>query len=643
MSSRTHRLIPLGLSVLLSTLVVIACGATSGSAPDPEEEAVGSTAQDLSSGDATLACRQVSMAAERDYAPPPARSIDGTTQITPAMSFHVPSTVPVTAGDSKDGTLKFSFRLGTGTTITCTYDGAGDCDPAHGGSPAQVYSFDSCNHGITAGAVETADWFQLHVNSGDTQNPAKKTAVSLTLTEYGNCGGGGDAGKDASDGSPVDARPDAFDAASDEGADAFDAEPLDAADANGFADVADASDAGDSADAADVGDAEDASDGDAADATTCDPTECDDGNPCTVDACNPDGTCAHAAASNGLACDDGNACTPIDSCQAGVCTGASPIVCTASDACHVAGVCNLATGICSNPSAPNGTTCSDGNACTQSDSCQAGICAGTNPVTCAASDACHAAGTCDPATGSCSNPPAANGTSCNDGNACTQRDSCQAGVCSGSNPVTCSASDQCHAAGICNPATGTCSNPSAANGTACSDGNACTQSDSCVAGVCTGSNPVTCTASDQCHVAGTCDPSSGACSNPTAANGSACSDGNACTSGDACTGGACAGTPVTCTASDACHVAGTCSPSTGACTTPTQPAGTACGNKLESLRRRPSLRWHRRVRPGPRACRRHLEPVHGRELRSRNRRGLHTQPRHRLRRQLEQVRCHPRL
>jgi len=55
---------------------------------------------------------------------------------------------------------------------------------------------------------------------------------------------------------------------------------------------------------------------------------------------------------------------------------------------------------------------------------------------------------------------------------------------------------------------------------------------------------VTCTSLDQCHVAGTCDPGTGLCSNPNAADGTLCTDGNACTSGDACTGGTCSGTPV---------------------------------------------------------------------------------------------------
>src|SRR5207249_7040041 len=84
-------------------------------------------------------------------------------------------------------------------------------------------------------------------------------------------------------------------------------------------------------------------------------------------------------------------------------------------------------------------------------------------------DQCHTGGTCDPATGTCPNPqPVANGTTCNDGNACTTADACQAGACAG-RPVVCTALDQCHAAGTCNLVTGTCSNPAVPNGTACSE------------------------------------------------------------------------------------------------------------------------------------------------------------------------------
>src|SRR2546422_1040329 len=102
------------------------------------------------------------------------------------------------------------------------------------------------------------------------------------------------------------------------------------------------------------------------------------------------------------------------------------------------------------PLRSDGTACNDGNACTQTDTCQSGTCTPGSPVVCTASDQCHDAGTCNPGTGQCSNPAKTDGTSCNDGNACTQTDTCQNGTCTGSNPVVCTASDQCHDAGICN-------------------------------------------------------------------------------------------------------------------------------------------------------------------------------------------------
>lgn len=162
----------------------------------------------------------------------------------------------------------------------------------------------------------------------------------------------------------------------------------------------------------------------------------------------------------------------------------------------------------------DGATCDDGNACTQTDTCQAGVCVGANPLVCTALDQCHNAGTCNPATGSCSNPVKLDGSPCSDGNACTRTDSCQAGICVGANPVVCSALDQCHTVGSCNTSTGICSNPIKANGSPCSDGNACTRTDSCQTGICVGANPIACTALDACHKAGTCDSSSGVCSNP---------------------------------------------------------------------------------------------------------------------------------
>ena len=199
-------------------------------------------------------------------------------------------------------------------------------------------------------------------------------------------------------------------------------------------------------------------------------------------------------------------------------------------------MCDPASGVCSNPSKPNGATCNDSNACTQADTCQAGACVGANPVTCTAQDQCHTAGVCDPTSGVCSNPAKADGSGCSDGNACTQTDICQAGACVGANPVTCTAQDQCHEVGVCDPASGVCSNPSKADGSGCNDGNACTQTDICQAGACVGAKPITCTAQDQCHAVGVCDPASGVCSNPNEPDGTVCGEGT-------CNGGVCVSTP----------------------------------------------------------------------------------------------------
>jgi len=131
---------------------------------------------------------------------------------------------------------------------------------------------------------------------------------------------------------------------------------------------------------------------------------------------------------------------------------------------------------------------------------------------------------------------------CDDGLACNGAETCNPMTltCEAGSPPVCSlggADPQCNDA-ICAEPTGCVVQPKS-NGTACSDGNACTQTDACQSGSCAGTNPVVCAALDQCHVVGTCNPSTGVCSNPNKPDGAACNDGFFCNGGDTCLSGEC--------------------------------------------------------------------------------------------------------
>lgn len=47
--------------------------------------------------------------------------------------------------------------------------------------------------------------------------------------------------------------------------------------------------------------------------------------------------------------------------------------------------------------------------------------------------------------GTLANPPKANGTACDDGDACTPADTCQAGACISGNPLMCAVGETCGA------------------------------------------------------------------------------------------------------------------------------------------------------------------------------------------------------
>ena len=170
---------------------------------------------------------------------------------------------------------------------------------------------------------------------------------------------------------------------------------------------------------------------------------------CPADAFVPAGTECRAAAGEcdvAETCSGTNAACPADHKRTDVCR-ASTGPCDPEERCDgSADTCpaDLLTA--------DGTTCSDGDKCTQGDVCHAGQCAGT-PVTCTASDQCHEAGVCDPNTGTCTNPVKHDGSTCDDGNACTEHESCWNGRCIAGTAVNCNDGETC-TADTCNPATG---------------------------------------------------------------------------------------------------------------------------------------------------------------------------------------------
>lgn len=224
--------------------------------------------------------------------------------------------------------------------------------------------------------------------------------------------------------------------------------------------------------------------------------------------------CSGPALPNGTACDDHNDCTPSSACQGGVCTGSNP--------------------------APDGTACQQGSdLCTTGAVCQGGSCTGGSPIVCTPPSPCYIViGACDPSTGVCAFSQKADDAECDDGDACTLDDYCAAGRCIPSSTVQCTAKDNCHVAGTCDAATGLCDDPPAPEGSPCDDGNLCTQPGTCSAGVCMGGLPIACPKPDECHEPADCDPSIGTCDYKVKADGSPCPNG-------ACQAGSCIEAPGT--------------------------------------------------------------------------------------------------
>ncbi len=301
-------------------------------------------------------------------------------------------------------------------------------------------------------------------------------------------------------------------------------------------------------------------------------SECDDGNPCTDDEC-PAGVCIYA--DNNDPCDDGLACTESDVCSAGLCQGSNVDCSDLDDACNV-GTCNVASGLCERTPANEGGECDDLSSCTTGDVCQSGACEGELVDCSSLDDACNE-GFCDELTGACDTRTVNEGGECDDGEACTENDSCSLGVCGGSS-VDCSGLNDACNVGVCNVVTGACERQPAHEGETCDDGLFCTLGETCSSGSCGGGSDNACSDGVDCTV-DSCDeltdgcvhdPNDSLCNDENdctddvcrsetgcefvADDVNSCSDGDPCTD-DICVTGVCEGTPVACPDSgNACTV-----------------------------------------------------------------------------------------
>ncbi|MCB9730845.1 MAG: hypothetical protein H6744_19920 [Deltaproteobacteria bacterium] len=214
---------------------------------------------------------------------------------------------------------------------------------------------------------------------------------------------------------------------------------------------------------------------------TCSAGACVASSPC---ACTVDSDCAPPSnACDGKPFCDKSGAKPV----CGILPGTAIQCPTPADPCRVAS-CDAATGSCGSAPGPNGLVCDDGNPCTTVDTCLAGVCTGAVPLTCAPGGACEEAGVCDPASGSCKYAAKAPGAACSDGDPCTQGDACLAGACVSGAPVTCPAPATCEASVACDSVTGACVPTPAGDGAACDDGDPCSAGDGCVAGLCEASS-----------------------------------------------------------------------------------------------------------------------------------------------------------
>ncbi len=300
------------------------------------------------------------------------------------------------------------------------------------------------------------------------------------------------------------------------------------------------------------------------DGGTCasDPVDCNDGNACTNDSCDPAVGCRNIPVVDGIACGgDGDVCNGTETCQGGSCAPGTPPSCDddnpcTTDGCDSVAGCTVQTipGCCNTDA-----DCTDSSACTVNERCVSHACA-SDPLTCDDGNPCTT-DSCSAATG-CTFTAVPNGQSCGDLDPCNGQESCQSGtcvqgtapLCDDGNPCTVDACDS--GSGCTHTAVAGCCTSDAQ----CADGDACTVNERCVAGSCT-SDPRNCQDGNPC-TQDACVSAVG-CVNTPLLDGTTCPDGNPCNGHNLCSSGVCLpGTPPNCNDNNPC-TNDSCSPASG--------------------------------------------------------------------------------
>ena len=254
------------------------------------------------------------------------------------------------------------------------------------------------------------------------------------------------------------------------------------------------------------------------------PGACDDGIPCTRDVCAPTGAeeCRHDPI-DGF-CGDGR-CDPTLGCVGTMCMAHADC---RPRACQTSPLCD--EGRCISTALGDGTPCDDGNPCTASSACMAGECRGMATSLCRGQPCV----VCNPLGAGCDGSiVAAPGTACDDGNRCTDMDSCMGAVCVSMTLTACVDDRNECTDDRCDPMTGSCDYRPLPGGT-CEDGDACTHATICQTdGTCGGGGLTTCPVGMDPCVDYVCRPTDGMCVSRNR-------DGLPCPGGT-CMGGTCCG------------------------------------------------------------------------------------------------------